>query len=240
MQTFKEQTVGNIVADDFRTAGVFKKYGLDFCCGGDRKLTEACEKKGVNVEEVMEDLQNITVSANDTQNYSNWSPEFLVDYIINNHHHYVRTKLPEIKTYAKKVAKVHGKTYPELNEMLELFLELKDEMLSHLQKEETILFPYIKKLRKAQSNGKSISPELQFSSAEKAVAMMEDEHEEAGGLMARLEELSNGFTPPEDACTTFRIYFQNLEAFQNDLHKHVHLENNILFPKALMLEQYLN
>lgn len=240
MQTFKEQTVGNIVADDFRTAGVFKKYGLDFCCGGGRKLTEACEKKGLNVEEVIEELQNLTVSADDTQNYSNWSPEFLVDYIINNHHHYVRTKLPEIKAYAKKVAKVHGKTYPELNEMLEVFLKLKDEMLSHLQKEETILFPYIKKLRKAQSNGKSISPELQFSSAEQAVAMMKDEHEEAGGLMARLEELSNGFTPPEDACTTFRVYFQNLEAFQNDLHKHVHLENNILFPKALMLEQYLN
>lgn len=240
MQTFKEETVGNIVADDFRTAGVFKKYGLDFCCGGGRKLTEACEEKGVDMEAVLEDLRNLTVTTNDTQNYSNWSPEFLVDYIINNHHHYVRTKLPEIKTYAKKVASVHGKTYPELNEMLEIFLKLKEEMLSHLQKEETILFPYIKKLSNALGNGESVRPELQFSSAEQAVAMMEDEHEEAGSLMARLEELSNGFTPPEDACTTFRIYFQNLEAFQNDLHKHVHLENNILFPKALMLEQQLN
>lgn len=240
MQTFKDQTVGDIVADDFRTAGVFKKYGLDFCCGGGRKLTEACEKKGINIDEIVKELDDLNGSGNDMQNYKNWSPEFLVDYIINNHHHYVRTKLPEIKAYAKKVAKVHGNSYPELNEMLEIFFTLKDEMLSHLQKEETILFPYIKKLRKAQTNGEPITPELQLSTAAQAVAMMEDEHEEAGELMFSLEKLSNGFTPPEDACTTFRVYFQNLEAFQNDLHKHVHLENNILFPKALMLEEQLN
>ncbi len=230
-----DRTVGEIVADDYRTAGIFKQFGLDFCCGGGRTLTEACDKKGVNVDILLQKLNELSSSGTDAHNYKSWSPGFLVDYIINNHHHFVRTKLPEIKAYAKKVAKVHGKTYPELQEMLDLFLELKDEMLSHLDKEEKILFPYIKKLGKMSAEGKTAARELQFESPEEAIAMLEDEHEAAGDIMLQIKILSNSFTPPQDACTTFRVYFQNLEAFQDDLHKHVHLENNILFPKVLRM-----
>lgn len=230
-----DRTVGEIVADDYRTAGIFKQFGLDFCCGGGRTLTEACQKKGINVDIIIEELNGLSSSGTAMHNYKSWSPGFLVDYIINNHHHYVRTKLPEIKAYAKKVAKVHGKSYPELQEMLDLFLELKDEMLSHLEKEEKILFPYIKKLAKMNAEGRSGARELQFESPEEAIAMLEDEHETAGDIMLQLKILSNSFTPPKDACTTFRVYFQNLQAFQDDLHKHVHLENNILFPKVLQM-----
>ncbi|MDZ7716792.1 MAG: iron-sulfur cluster repair di-iron protein [Balneolaceae bacterium] len=240
MTNTKERTVGEIVADDYRAAGVFKKYGLDFCCGGGKSLADACERKGLNAETLLQEIEEIIQENDDRENYNDWSPSFLIDYIVNNHHYFVRTKLPEIKAYAEKVAKVHGKTYPVLNEMLGTFLVLKDEMLSHLDAEESILFPYVKKLCKAKEKGKKPAKELQSSTAAQAIAMMEKEHEEAGELMARLEEMSNGFNPPEDACTTFRVYFKNLKGFQEDLHKHVHLENNILFPKALEMERALN
>lgn len=237
MNKLENKSIGAIVSDDFRTAGVFKKFGLDFCCGGKRTLGDACERKGLNVNEVLKEIANIGGETGDQHNYNEWSPSFLVDYIINNHHHYVRTKLPEIKEYANKVAKVHGKTYPVLNDMLEAFMVLKDEMLAHLEAEETILFPHIKKLEEAKKTGMEEAQEIQAETAAQAIQLMEEEHDEAGKLMAKLETMSNGFTPPEDACTTFRVYFKNLAAFQDDLHKHVHLENNILFPKALEMER---
>jgi len=239
METLEVQTVGNIVADDFRTAAVFKKYGIDFCCGGKNTLADACEQKGLDIEAVLVEIEGLSDTNTNTQNFKEWSSSFLIDYIINNHHHYVRSKLPEIKVYAKKVARVHGQTYPVLEKMLETFLTLKREMLSHLDAEEQLLFPYIKKMEEARKEGRKPRPELQSASAARAVRMMEEEHEEAGELMAQLEAMSDGFTPPQDACTTFRIYFQNLEAFRDDLHQHVHLENNILFPKALQLEKQL-
>lgn len=240
MQIFEEQTIGEIVSEDYRTARVFKKYGLDFCCGGKKKLTDICDRKGVDINTLLEEIDKISQKQDAGHNYNEWSPAFLIDYIINNHHHFVRTKLPEIKGYAEKVAKVHGKTYPVLMEMLSVFLELKDEILAHLDAEEQILFPYVKKLDEAKANGKPPFREQQSGTAAQAIEIMEEEHDEAGKLMAKLEEMSNGFTPPEDACATFRVYFQNLEGFRDDLHKHVHLENNILFPKALELERKLN
>lgn len=237
MSALEERTVGEIVSEDYRTAGVFKKYGLDFCCGGKKKLADACERKGLDLNLLLSEIDSLSLKDNDQHNYNEWSPAFLVDYIINNHHHFVRTKLPEIKAYANKVAKVHGKTYPVLNEMLGAFMVLKDEMLSHLDAEEQVLFPYIKKMTEAGTDGSLPATGQKAGTAAQAIEMMEQEHDEAGNLMAKLEEMSNGFTPPEDACTTFRVYFQNLEAFRDDLHKHVHLENNILFPKALQMEQ---
>ena len=245
MSALEELTVGEIVTEDFRTAGVFKKYGLDFCCGGKKKLSEACERKGLDLDLLLDEINSLSRKSGEAHNYKEWSPSFLVDYIINNHHHFVRTKLPEIRTYANKVAKVHGKSYPVLNEMLGTFLILKDEMLSHLEAEEKILFPYIKKMENALNSataaeGSEPAPRSNNGTAAQAIAMMEDEHDEAGKLMAKLEEMSKGFVPPQDACTTFQVYFQNLEAFRDDLHKHVHLENNILFPKALSLEKELH
>lgn len=239
MEYATEQTVGEIVAKDYRTAGVFKKYGLDFCCGGGRSLAAACEKKGLQPEALLRELNALGLAQPDAQNYDEWGLGFLIDYIINNHHHFVRRKLPEIEAYAHKVAKVHGGTYPQLKEMRDLFLVLKSEMLDHLDKEESYLFPYIKKLEALEAAGGKIEEKPDFGTVGNPVRMMEEEHDHAGSLVAQLSELSDGFTPPEDACATFRVYFKNLEGFQDDLHKHVHLENNILFPKALKLEQQL-
>ena len=242
MNNISDQTIKDIVVDDFRTAQVFKKYGLDFCCGGGRQLSEACEKKGVDMNRLLADIDRLSDRQSGENNFKEWSPSFLIDYIINTHHAFVRSKLPEIKDYAQKVAKVHGKTYPALDDMLGIFLMLKDEMLSHLEAEEQVLFPYIKKMVELQSG--SGDDMMKTGSGGglgfQTIEQMEAEHQQAGKLMEQLSALSNGFTPPEDACTTFRIYFQNLEAFQDDLHKHVHLENNILFPKALDLEKRIN
>lgn len=239
MERLTQQTIGEIVARDYRAAGVFKKFGLDFCCGGKQTVFEACEKKGVDLQKLNKELEKLNQQDGGSHNYNDWSPSLLIDYIIERHHEFVRIKLPEIETYAKKVAKVHGSRNQELNEILYEFLMLKDELLNHLEKEETILFPYIKALVEAQKKEETVETP-HFGTVENPVAMMESEHDEAGESMAKIQKLSNNFTPPEDACATYRVLFQNLEGFQDDLHKHVHLENNVLFPKALDLEKRLN
>ena len=240
MNSLKEQTVGDIVANDYRTAHIFRNYKLDFCCGGKKTLKDACERKGIDVQQLENELNALNQTDSDEQNYKNWSPDFMVDYIINNHHHFVRTKLPEIEFYAKKVAKVHGSRHQELLEIHQEFLKLKDDLLNHLDKEEQMLFHYIKELVELEKNGEKLDERPSFGTAANPVAMMESEHDEAGEIMANIRELSNEFTPPEDACATYRVFYQNLEGFEKDLHKHVHLENNILFPKALKLENRMN
>lgn len=240
MNTLKEPTIGQIVADDYRTAKIFRNFGLDFCCGGKKTLDEACEKKDIDIEEVKKALASVDSKGTDQHNYSNWSLDFLTDYIVNNHHRFIRDKLPEITFYAKKVAKVHGKRHEELNEILHEFLMIHDELLNHLDKEEQMLFPYIKELVEHERNQESPKEKPSFNTAANPIAMMEEEHDEVGQAFAKIEQLSHNFTPPEDACATYRVFYQNLEGFQDDLHKHVHLENNVLFPKALELEKRLN
>ncbi len=240
METLEERTVGQLVAEDYRTAQVFRNYGLDFCCGGNKTIEEACAKKDVNPQLVRQALQDLGKSNTaENQNYNEWSLDFLVDYIVNNHHKFTRNKLPEIGIYSKKVAKVHGGRHEELKEIYYEFTMLHTEIFTHLDKEERILFPYIKNLVEAEEKGiKPNKPD--FGEAANPIAMMEEEHDEAGSSMAKIRELSNDFTPPEDACTTYRVLFKNLEGFEKDLHKHIHLENNILFPKALKLEKKLS
>lgn len=239
MKQIKERTIGEVVADDFRTAGIFRQYGLDFCCGGGRTIEEACTKKGVAIESLIGELSALDDGMGESHNYQNWAPDFLSDYIVNNHHEFCRRKLPEIGAYAKKVAKVHGKGNEALIDIFHEFTRMHADIMNHLDKEERILFPYIKQLVEAEKEG-ATPPEPDFGKAANPIAMMEQEHDEAGEAMAKIRELSNDFTPPEQACATYRILFENLEAFEKDLHKHIHLENNILFPKALELERQLN
>jgi len=239
MSITKERTIGQLVKDDYRTAQVFQQNGLDFCCGGNRTIEEACVSKDVNTDDIVRALNQVRNNGTKEDNYDQWSLDFLVDYIVNNHHEFTRNKLPEIGKYAKKVAKVHGDRHDELNEIYYEFTMLHTEIFNHLDKEERILFPYIKQLVEAEKKG--VKPEApEFGEAANPIAMMEDEHDEAGTSMAKIRRLSNNFTPPEDACTTYRLLYQNLEGFEKDLHKHVHLENNILFPKAMKLEKQLN
>ena len=229
--TLSQKPVGEIVAEDYRTAQVLRSYGLDFCCGGGRTLEKACSSKKIEMEQVITEIEALNLADNTEDNYNEWSLDFLTDYIVNNHHSYVRKMLPEISFYAEKVARVHGERDPELYDILQNVNLLRSELLGHLQKEEQELFPQIKDLvtQKKTSSVKSA-----------IVGALEEEHDKAGELMANIEELTNGFNPPSNACASYRVLFQNLKGFQQDLHKHVHLENNILFPKALKLEAALN
>src|SRR5690554_5370470 len=230
MNTLSQTPLGKIVAEDYRTAQIFRSYGLDFCCGGKASLKEACEEKNIELKQVLDELENLQKGSAEN-NYNEWNLDFLVDYIVNNHHQYIRSKFPEVKFYAEKVARVHGGHHPELLEVLQKVELLGEELMHHIQEEEEGVFQQIKDLVR---EGKSASVKNII------IEELEDDHEVAGTLMEEIEQLTDGFNPPEDACASYRVLFQNLEAFQIDLHKHVHLENNILFPKALSLESRMN
>lgn len=233
--TYSDRAVGEVVAEDYRKASIFRQFGIDFCCGGKKSISQACAKKNLDSEVVITALKRLDEQPVITnENYSEWEPDKLVDYIVNTHHVYVRNKMPEISAYSRKVARVHGKRHVEVIKIAFIFDMLSTDMSAHLKKEENILFPYIKYLVKAEKEGKK--PEQPFfGSVENPVQMMENDHDGAGKEMAKIRVLSNDYTPPEDACPTFRILYQNLKEFEEDLHKHIHLENNILFPIALEL-----
>lgn len=239
MQKEKARTIGQIVADNYQAAEVFNAFDMDFCCGGDRTVDEACQGVDINPKEVWQALKELETDEARQENYTEWSLDFLIDYIINNHHKFSREKLPEIGQYAKKVASVHGDRHPELQEIYYEFTKLHGDIINHLEKEEELLFPYVKRLVEAEK--KDEQPKTpDFGEAANPISMMEHEHDQSGAVMEKIRELSDDFTPPDDACTTYRLLFENLKAFEKDLHKHVHLENNILFPKAIELEQSLN
>lgn len=233
-----EETLGEIAAKDIRKAQIFRKYGLDFCCGGKKTVKEACAEKGLDVSLVEGELQRSDANNSQTRalSYNEWDPAFLADYIVNTHHSYVRNTLPDLSTYAVKVARVHGAQHPELVEINALVENICEELSSHMLKEENILFPFIKKLTEAQ-NKKQLPERPPFGTVENPVRMMEAEHESAGEDLEKIRALSNNYQLPDDACGSYRLLFNMLEEFEKDLHIHIHLENNILFPKALKIEK---
>jgi regulator of cell morphogenesis and NO signaling len=235
-----EETLGAIAAKDLRKAEVFKKYGLDFCCGGKKTVKEACAEKGIDVTKIEKELQQADKhpSARPLP-YNDWNLDFLADYIVNTHHSYVRKTLPDIKGYALKVAQVHSAQHPELIPIQQLVEEVNKELTEHLVKEEKILFPFIKELVMAKDRSQSPRA-VQFGSVQNPIQMMEAEHETAGKCMEEIRTLSNNYALPEDACASYSLLFKMLNDFEEDLHIHVHLENNILFPKAVALERHLN
>jgi regulator of cell morphogenesis and NO signaling len=229
---YLNRPVGEIVAENYHAAGVFRQYGIDFCCGGGQLLSDVCKRRKVNPEIVQSELEKL-IETNRTENeqYGDWTPSFLIDYIENIHHSFVQRKIPEIESYAAKVARVHGETHPENREIYWLFTELAKELTDHLQSEEKTVFPLIRSIE-ATLNGGAKPETEKMDALRKELDQMEAEHEAAGAMMEKIRNLSNRFTPPQDACATYRILYQNLEGFEEDLHKHVHLENNILFKKA--------
>mgnify|MGYP001419951713 CR=1 FL=1 len=238
MNTLETKKVAELVAENIKTAHIFKKYGIDFCCGGGISIQKACEKANINFEELERDLLNVDQNRDRATNYNSWKLDFLTDHIINVHHSYVEENIPLLIQYAAKVAKVHGERHPELLEIQNLFTLVATELSGHLRKEELILFPFIKKLVQAKIEGAGL-PKAQFGTVDNPIKMMEAEHEEAGEILRKIAKLSNNYTPPEGACNTYRAFFAKLDEFEQDLHQHVHLENNILFPKALQLEKEL-
>ena len=231
--------IKDVVAEDFRSAAIFQKYGLDFCCGGARPIGEACSAKGFDPAELLLELDTMTgTPRNGMPKFNTWDADLLADYIVENHHRYVKDVLPAIGQHAEKVARVHGAHRPELVSVAEAFDRVARDLTAHMEKEEQVLFPYMKSLALSRRKGLVISSPA-FGTVRNPIRMMEAEHVAAGDEMAEIRKLTGNYTPPMDACATYRVLFQELEAFEQDLHVHVHLENNILFPKAVALEAEL-
>ncbi len=239
MNTITEKTIGEIVAQDYRSASVFKKYGIDFCCQGNRTISDACAKKNINPKTVMDDLElAIKTQEDKTAAFTSWPLDFMADYIEKKHHRYVEEKTLEIKPYLDKICKVHGDHHPELFEISRQFNASAGELAQHMKKEELILFPFVRKLVKAKHEGLKIDAP-HFGTVQNPIHMMMDEHTTEGERFKLINELSNNYTPPEDACNTYKVTFALLKEFEEDLHLHIHLENNILFPKTIELEKIL-
>lgn len=234
-----EVTIGEMVTKDYRTAQVFKKHGIDFCCGGKKTLTEVGRSKGINMDEIKSALAALQDENKESGlNFDEWDLDLLSDYVINAHHHYCRESIPFISELANKVARVHGYNHPELVKVAAVFARIAQDLTLHMQKEEKILFPFIKELVKSKRTG--IKTETNpFGNVSTPIQVMEMEHEQAGEDLSEIRILTAGYTLPPEACNSYTILFKKLEEFENDLHKHVHIENNILFPKAIKLEQEL-
>jgi len=229
MKSYKNVKIGEIVTQDFRAAEIFKNAGIDFCCGGNQSLEQVCLEKKIDssvLESELAKLENTTVNA--LHNFNEWSLDFLCDYIVNTHHKTVLKLLPQLTAYTQKIEQVHGTHHPELVEIAALFSQINDELIQHLKKEEEVLFPAIKDVLKTNS---SESKRIIISE----ITRMKGEHEFAGGAMDKINVLSDNYSLPDDGCNTYRVTYKLLEEFEDDLHIHVHLENNILYLKALML-----
>lgn len=221
--------IGEIVTNDFRAAEIFKNAGIDFCCGGNQSLEEACKEKQIEISLILQDLMKLENSEADaSHNFKEWNLDFLSDHIVNTHHKLVTKMLPELLHYTKKIAEVHGGHHPELIVIAQLFSALKTELEQHLQNEEKVLFPAIKEVLKSNSDK---AKETIISE----ISRMKGEHEMAGGAMDKINVISNHYKVPHDGCNTYHVTFKLLKQFEDDLHVHVHLENNILYPKSLAL-----
>lgn len=231
-------TVGEIAAKDIRKAEVFKKYGIDFCCGGKKSLKQACEEKGLDVDIVEAELENPVQATSSANDYNRWESDFLADYIYNQHHLYYYNELPVLKGLITKVTQHHGSNHPELKYLYSLFAQLVQELDTHFMKEEKVVFPFIKALVAAKRTGDFEALNNQPSITD-PIRIMEIDHDAAGEILTEMNKLSNDYTPPVDACNSYQFLYKKLKDLEEDLHQHIHLENNILFPKALKLEKEL-
>lgn len=240
MNALEQITVGELVAGDFRTAAVFSKYGIDFCCKGNVTLDEVCEKKGLDINTIQEEVNAVLDSKSDNNiDFKSWPTDLLIDYIEKTHHRYVEEKSIALLFYLDKLCKVHGQRHPELFEIALHFKICAGELAQHMKKEELILFPFVKKMYYALRDNNDIE-QPHFGTVDNPIAMMQDEHENEGERFRKIAQLSNDYNPPADACETYRVTFAMLKEFEQDLHKHIHLENNIVFPKAKAMEAKFN
>lgn len=228
-------TIGEIVAADFRTARVFGNHGIDFCCGGKAPLAATCLDKGVDLAAITRELETVQNEPVDrSQNYSSWPLPFLADYIVNTHHIYLKENDEQIAAYARKIAAVHGAHHPEVIRISTIFDKIVTDMVKHLQEEEEVLFPAIKRADAARTSG-SAPDEKDLETIRTSLLKLHREHEEIGDAIHEIRHLANGYAIPDDVCNTYVVTYKKLNEFEDDLHKHVHLENNILFQKAATL-----
>jgi regulator of cell morphogenesis and NO signaling len=232
----KNNLISNVVSENVKTAHVFKKYNIDFCCGGGVSIEKACDKKNIDINELINELNEVNLHKNLSHDFNKWKLDFLCDYIENTHHKYVKDSILLLNDYSSKVSKAHGSHYPEVIKVEALFKNVRDELTQHLAKEEKILFPFIKQLVKLSEEKKPLN-KSHFETIENPIQMMEKEHELAGDIFKEIAALTKNYTTPDWACNTFKALYAKLEEFEQDLHIHIHLENNILFPKSIILEK---
>ncbi|ALC15690.1 iron-sulfur cluster repair di-iron protein ScdA [Desulfuromonas soudanensis] len=226
------KTIGEFVAEDYRTATVFEGHGIDFCCGGQATLAEACQAKGVDSDALLKEMEGVkSAPIEGSRNYGAWELPFLADYIVNTHHAYLNENTGQIAAYADKIAGVHGAHHPEVVEISAIFRKIAADLADHLREEEEVLFPAVKRIEMARKSGGA--PEAGDVRVIRAsLEKLQKEHEEIGDAVHAIRRLARDYAIPADACNTFVLTYRKLEEFENDLHMHVHLENNILFPKA--------
>lgn len=230
MTNIAEQTLATIVTNNHFTVPVLEKYDLDFCCKGKRTLADACTEKGISIEAISEELEKSSEIPTTKMPFTEMTAEQLISYILIHHHFYVKQSMPTIIGHLEKVAAKHGDRFPYMAEVLSLFREINDEMTMHMHKEEVILFPRIKEVTAQQEAHQHSNLAPGYIAA--PIQIMELEHEHAGDILYKIRSLTNNYTPPEGACTTFQVSLAELKEFEEDLHRHVHLENNLLFPLA--------
>ena len=236
MNNLEQAVIGQLVADNYRTAAVFSKYHIDFCCNGNRTVQDACTQKKIDIAAVTADLQTVLGIQPETgTDYNTWQPDVLAIHIVDRHHGYVSNQIPVLQAYLHKLSRVHGDAHPELVQIARLFNESAAELTMHMKKEELVLFPYIRQMVVAQQNGHT-APPPHFGTVSNPISMMMHEHDQEGERFRQIQALSNDYTVPPDGCNTYRVTYALLKEFQEDLHLHIHLENNILFPKAADLE----
>jgi len=228
---YNSVSVAEIAIEHPSAVSIFNKYHVDFCCGGKLPLQKACEKVGVNPNVVMEELLSAEEkSIPGTIRFDSWDTALLSDFIVQHHHQYVKRNIPQLKELIEKVCEAHGETIMELASLKNSFEALSQELLQHMEKEELILFPGIKRLfgeKKIPVDNTPIPMNLQSP-----MKVMEDEHTHAGDLIKKIRSLTNNYTPPPSACPTFKVTYKRLQEFDQDLMQHIHLENNVLFTKV--------
>ena len=237
MEPDLNQTVREIAIEHPTTVRVFESLGIDYCCGGKRSLQDACQRAGVPVERALDLLA--AVKEDSTADIANWggaSAQELIRHIVGRHHNYVRSETPRLMTMFEKVVSRHGQAHPELASIRDLFKALTEELSVHIHKEENVLFPYFEQMEVAVARGAAPLPAT-FGSVEMPISRMLADHDDAGELLSEMRVLSSGYRTPDSACPTYRALYHGLEEFERDLHQHVHLENNILFPRALHMER---
>jgi len=240
MNNYLSKSIGSIVADDFRTATIFNKYKIDFCCNGHKNFGEVCEAKKIDIDALTNELDSVMNSTQKANvDFQSWPLDLLADYIEKKHHRYIEQRSPEIKAYLDKLCKVHGNNHPELFKINELFSEGAGELAQHMKKEELMLFPKIKGLVKLVEKNDS-EANKKPGSVSSIVQAMIAEHENEGVRFKQIAELTDNYSVPADGCSTYNVTFSLLKEFEEDLYMHIHLENNILFPGTIELEKKVN
>ena len=226
------KTIGEIVAEDYRTAQIFETHGIDFCCGGNITLQAICHDKGLDFAALTEELEAVkSEPVKRGQDFATWEISFLIDYIVNVHHGYLKNNMDKINGYAQKIAEVHGTAHPEVIEIAAIFQKIAAELKTHLKVEEEIFFPTVKRVDSNKQTGTTPTAE-DIATLKESLRNLQEEHEEAGDAIHKIRHLAGDYAIPDNVCNTFALTYQKLKEFEDDLHKHVHLENNILFPKA--------